>query len=180
MTTMRSEAIQILDGATPNVLDRIVAMHARYYARALGMGAVFERKVTEGLAEFLPRLMDAQNRLWLVIADSRIVGSLAIDWQGLGDGLAHLRWFILDEECRGLGIGSSLLPRAIDFVDGASHDRTVLWTFRGLNAARHLYEREGFCMTQEYAGEQWGVSRAEQRFERNRSAVQATVTGLPA
>ena len=35
-------------------MSRIVAMHAGYYAREHGMGEVFERKVAEGLTEFLP------------------------------------------------------------------------------------------------------------------------------
>jgi hypothetical protein len=44
--------------------------------------------------------------------------------------------------------------------------RTGLWTFKGLDAARHLYERKGFRLVQEYEGAQWGVVLTEQRFER--------------
>ena len=42
----------------------------------------------------------------------------------------------------------------------------TLWTFKGLDAARHLYERHGFRLAEEYAGAQWGVNLVEQRFER--------------
>ena len=144
-------------------------MHAGYYAREHGMGEVFERKVAEGLTEFLPRLQNSRNRLWLATTagqNGQIVGSLAIDSEDLGAGQAHLRWFILDDGCRGQGVGSALLRRVIDFVDQERFTRTVLWTFKGLDAARHLYERNGFRLVEEYAGAQWGVNLMEQRIER--------------
>ena len=144
-------------------------MHAAYYSREHGMGEVFERKVAEGLTEFLPRLQNPRNRLWLATSPSlggQIVGSIAIDGEDLGAGQAHLRWFILDDGFRAQGLGSALLRRAIEFVDQERFTRTVLWTFQGLDAARHLYERKGFRLAEEYAGAQWGVNLVEQRFER--------------
>ena len=133
------------------------------------MSGVFERKVAEGLAEFWPRLVNPRSRLWLATTPSQgdqIVGSIAIDGEDLGAGRAHLRWFVLDDGCRGQGVGSALLRRAIEFVDKERFTRTVLWTFNGLDAARHLYERCGFRLLEEYAGAQWGVNLMEQRFER--------------
>ncbi|WPH96169.1 GNAT family N-acetyltransferase [Klebsiella pneumoniae] len=41
--------------------------------------------------------------------EGKIVGSLAIDGEDLGQQEAHLRWFILDDSCRGTGIGRRLL-----------------------------------------------------------------------
>lgn len=177
--TMDTDRFQIIEGAAPAALERIVAMHAGYYSREHGMGEVFERKVAEGLTEFLPRLQNPRNRLWLATSPSlggQIVGSIAIDGEDLGAGHAHLRWFILDDGCRGQGLGSALLRRAIEFVDQERFIRTVLWTFKGLDAARHLYERHGFRVAEEYAGAQWGVNLVEQRFEREGGAV--TTTGI--
>ncbi len=51
-------------------------------------------------------------------------------------------------------------------IDAWSITRTVLWTFKGLDAARQLYERNGFRLGEEYTGAQWGVNLMEQRFER--------------
>jgi GNAT superfamily N-acetyltransferase len=167
--TMDTDRFQVLEGAAPAALERIVAMHASYYSRDHGMGAVFEHKVAEGLTQFLPRLQNPRNRLWLATTagqNGQIVGSIAIDGEDLGAGQAHLRWFILDDGCRGQGLGSALLHRAIEFVDQERFTRTVLWTFQGLDAARHLYERHGFRLAEEYAGAQWGVNLVEQRFER--------------
>lgn len=167
--TMDTERFQIVEGAAPTALERIVAMHAGYYSREHGMGEVFERKVAEGLMEFLPRLQNPRNRLWLATSPSlggQIVGSIAIDSEDLGAGHAHLRWFILDDGCREQGVGSALLNKAIEFVDQERFTRTVLWTFKGLYTARRLYERSGFRLVEEYAGAQWGVNLMEQRFAR--------------
>ena len=169
---MDTNCFQIIEQPLPGTVERVVAMHAGYYSREHGMGEVFERKVAEGLGEFLTRLPNPRNRLWLATSvgqaeeGGRIVGSLAIDGEDLGQDQAHLRWFILDDGCRGQGVGAALLRRAMAFVDALGFQRTVLWTFKGLDAARHLYEREGFHLQEEYLGAQWGVSLTEQRFVR--------------
>jgi GNAT superfamily N-acetyltransferase len=176
--TMETDRFQIVEGAAPTALDRIFAMHAGYYSKEHGMGKVLERKVAEGLTEFLPRLQNPRNRLWLATSPSlggQILGSIAIDSEDLGAGQAHLRWFILDDGCREQGVGSALLNKAIEFVDQERFTRTVLWTFKGLDAARHLYERCGFRLVKEYAGAQWGVNLMEQRFERE--AIEAGSAG---
>ena len=40
-----------------------------------------------------------------------------------------------------------------------------MWTFEGLGAARHLYEKAGFRLVEEHKGTQWGSEVNEQRFE---------------
>ena len=60
---MKADRFGIVEGAIPGALDRVVAMHADYYAREHGMGEIFERKVAEGLREFLPRAHSPLNRL---------------------------------------------------------------------------------------------------------------------
>ena len=57
---------------------------------------------------------------------------------------AHLRWFIISDILRGKGVGRKLINRAIDFCKSKGYKKTYLWTFDGLNAARHLYENAGF------------------------------------
>lgn len=78
---------------------------------------------------------------------------------------AHLRWFITSEQIRGAGIGSSLLSSALAFVQARGYRRVYLWTFEGLDAARHLYEKTGFRLIQQRLGSQWGTTVNEQCFE---------------
>jgi hypothetical protein len=40
-----------------------------------------------------------------------------------------------------------------------------LWTFEGLQTARHIYEKEGFILTRERRLNQWGQHINEQMFE---------------
>jgi hypothetical protein len=46
-----------------------------------------------------------------------------------------------------------------------------LWTFEGLDAARHLYEKSGFRLALQKRGAQWGAEVNEQRFEWRPQAI---------
>ena len=78
---------------------------------------------------------------------------------------AHLRWFIVSEALRGKGAGNRLIETAVDFCRRKRYSRVYLWTFEGLDAARHLYERAGFVLVEQHRGKQWGSEVTEQRFE---------------
>ena len=51
------------------------------------------------------------------------------------------------------------------FCTQKKYDRVFLWTFEGLDAARHLYESLGFKLIHQQGGTQWGTAVTEQRFE---------------
>ncbi|MFL9878905.1 helix-turn-helix domain-containing GNAT family N-acetyltransferase [Herbaspirillum rhizosphaerae] len=163
---VQADDIRIVAGYHTGVIGRIVQMHAMFYARSVGFGSYFESKVAAGLAEFAPRLEHARNGLWLALQGERIVGSVAIDGQDLGDNKAHLRWFIVDDGLRGAGVGRRLMDAAMVFCDAQEFASIQLWTFRGLDAARRLYEGYGFQLKEEWPGAQWGKEMVEQRFER--------------
>ncbi len=162
----QSSPVEIVTGYRPGIIARITEMHALYYARTSDFGQAFESRVAGGLAEFCSRLENPQNRIWAAMLDGHVRGSVAIDGEDLGQGIAHLRWFITDDTLRGTGAGKKLLDAAMDFVDASGFTETHLWTFAGLNAARHLYETRGFVLVEEYAGSQWGREVLEQRFVR--------------
>ncbi len=163
-----ADPIRIESGYAINVFARCIEMHATFYARAHGFGRAFETVVAGGLAEFSPRMDNPGNRLWYAVQADRIVGTLVIDGEDLGPGLAHLRWFIVDDQVRHTGIGKKLLAEALAFCD-AREVEVHLWTFRGLDAARHLYETHGFKLAEERPGNQWGEEVFEQRFFRKRA-----------
>lgn len=158
--------VQILTGFRPGLIGRVAEMHGTYYSRHHGLGPDFEAKVAAGLAEFAPRLGRACNEIWHVESNGRIAGSLAIDGEDLGEGRAHLRWFILEDGLRGAGLGNELVTRAVGFGDACGFGEIHLWTFSGLDAARRLYERHGFRLAEEYPGDQWGAPLTEQHFVR--------------
>jgi GNAT superfamily N-acetyltransferase len=155
----------IRSGYTPGTIGRIVELHGTYYASHWGFGAFFEARMARELAEFVDRFDPRRDGLWTAVAAGRIEGSVVIAGSRAVEGEAHVRWFILDAGQRGRGTGRLLLEEAVGFCRRAGHRRVCLWTFAGLDAARHLYERAGFSMAEERRGMQWGVEVTEQRFE---------------
>jgi N-acetylglutamate synthase-like GNAT family acetyltransferase len=92
-------------------------------------------------------------------------GSITIDGTSEGKNMAHLRWFIMSDKLRGKGAGNYLMGQAMSFCKEVGFENVYLWTFQGLASARHLYEKFGFNLIEEYPGEQWGAPVTEQRFE---------------
>ncbi|WP_172963426.1 bifunctional helix-turn-helix transcriptional regulator/GNAT family N-acetyltransferase [Thalassospira marina] len=166
--TPAAEDVAIIAGYQPGLIGRVVEMHGRFYARTEGFGAFFEARVAAGLAEFSGRLAAPCNQIWAAMEGGRIAGSIAIDGEDLGENTAHLRWFIMDDALRGKGAGRQLLQKALQFCDDRGFAQTRLWTFRGLDAARRLYEAHGFMLEDEWPGAQWGSEVMEQKFIRKR------------
>jgi DNA-binding MarR family transcriptional regulator/N-acetylglutamate synthase-like GNAT family acetyltransferase len=159
-------AIDIHKGLLPGAIGRIAEMHGRYYGREWGMGSFFEARVASGLAEFSQRLDRPTNQIWLALQAGEIVGSIVVDGEDLGGRKGHLRWVIVDDGVRGSGTGKRLLDAAMAFCDAQAFEETHLWTFKGLDAARKLYEAAGFRLAEEWSGDQWGRVLEEQRFVR--------------
>ncbi|TXD58048.1 MarR family transcriptional regulator [Ralstonia sp. TCR112] len=157
---------QIVQGYVPGCIGDIASLHGRFYAQHWGFGVFFERRVAKELADFAQTLPDPDKALWLCVENGRCLASLAIDGNPHYRA-AHLRWFIVDDSLRGTGIGRKLMSQAMRFVD-ERFDETYLNTFKGLDAARHLYESFGFQLTQEEAGTQWGSTVTEQQFRRRK------------
>jgi GNAT superfamily N-acetyltransferase len=158
--------VSISEGYRAGLIGQVVTLHASTYNRWAGFGSAFECKVAGELADFVMRLDRTENAIWHAAEGDRVLGSIAIDGEDLGEMRAHLRWFIVDPSCRGSGIGRQLLECALEFVDRQRFSETRLWTLKGLEAARVLYEQAGFVLAEEYQGDQWGMSITEQTFVR--------------
>ena len=157
--------IKIGQGYVPGSLGRVAELHGVYYHEHWKFGLFFEAKVAVELSEFLKRYDENRDGFWIVSADGRVQGSIAIDGiHGYSKG-AHLRWFIISDALRGNGAGNQLVNTAIHHCRSRGYSKIYLWTFEGLDAARHLYEKVGFKMVEEHKGNQWGTEVNEQRFE---------------
>jgi len=157
--------VEIAKGYIPGAIGRVAELHGTYYHTHWGFGLFFEAKVATELAEFLERYDAQRDGFWTARSEGRVEGSIAIDGSHALDGGAHLRWFIMSNTLRGRGVGNRLINAAIDFCRLQGYKRVYLWTFEGLNAARHLYEKAGFTLVEHHRGTQWGTEVTEQRFE---------------
>ncbi len=161
------DARDINSGPVPGLLGDVAALHGRYYAEHWGFPVFFEDKVAREMGEYLSRY-DAAKDLVLWIGDrDRVTGSITIDGSdpALASGQAHLRWFILHESLAGQGLGGRMIRQSLEFSRNAGFSSVYLTTFKGLGAAMSLYEKAGFKIVEEQAGETWGRTVLEQRLE---------------
>ena len=89
--------------------------------------------IATGLASFLSRYDESQDRFWIAVDGQRIVGSITIDGSEAATKGAHYRWFILDPEYQGKGIGNQLMGEAMRFCEEKNFQRVSLSTFAGLD-----------------------------------------------
>ena len=157
--------ITIARGYIPGAIGRVAELNGTYYHEQWGFGLVFEAMVATDLSEFLNRYDETRDGFWTAHFGGRVEGHITIDGISAQTTGAHLRYFIVSDNLRGRGVGSRLITSAIEFCRKAGHKRVYLWTFEGLEAARYLYEKEGFRLVEEKRGSRWGVEVNEQRLE---------------
>lgn len=157
--------VQIIKGYIPGSLGRVAELHGTYYHLHWGFGLFFEAKVATELAAFLGRYDEGKDGFWTALVGEHVEGSITIDGAYSATDGVHLRWFIMSDGLRGQGVGNQLMNAAMDFCRSRGYRRVYLWTFEGLNAARHLYEKNGFRLVEQHNGTQWGREVTEQRFE---------------
>lgn len=162
--------VDIIEGTTAGAIDRVTELHAVYYQREWGFGRYFETKVATELAAFLERFDKRRDGFWTAVAGGRIEGAIAIDGSQAATEGAHLRWFVVSDALRGQGVGGRLMGAAMAFCHSRHYDHVYLWTFEGLDAARHLYEQHGFTLVEQRTGSTWGPEVLEQRMELRNAA----------
>ena len=112
----------------------------------------------------------------IVEREGKHAGSLAMTDEG--DGVACVRFFVLEPELRGEGLGRRLLRELLDAARARGFERVVLETFSELTAAAHLYREHGFQVTGAETGPRWG--RAEITYQRYELALPSDPPGRSA
>jgi GNAT superfamily N-acetyltransferase len=154
-----------IQGYYPGVVGKITELHAVYYHKHWGFDVSFETQVSRELSIFVSEFDANRDGLWVATADDKFAGAVAIDGkQAMTEG-ARLRWFIVDPEFQGAGLGNQLISRAVQFCKEKGYPKIFLWTFEGLEPARRLYERHAFRLNETHEVQQWGQTINEQKFE---------------
>jgi GNAT superfamily N-acetyltransferase len=149
----------------PGVVGKITEAHAVYYYEHWGFDLSFETQVGKEFSEFMQDFQAQRDGLWTARKSNAFAGSIGIDGKEAHSQGARLRWFIVLPDFQRTGIGNVLLTRAIEFCRSRNYPRIYLWTFKGLESARRLYERHHFRLQEEHDVAQWGQHIREQRFE---------------
>jgi N-acetylglutamate synthase-like GNAT family acetyltransferase len=155
--------IDIRTDLKPGDMGAVVRLHGVVYGREYGFDSTFEAYVARPLAAFV-QSATPRERIWIAERGDALVGCVAIVTHT--DAVAQLRWFLVDPDCRGAGLGKRLLADAIDFSRRSGYRSVILWTIAGLPAAAHLYRAAGFIKVEEKSPSAlWGVRVVEERHE---------------
>ena len=142
----------IITDYVPVTLGRVTEMQAIYYAEVWGLPFYFEAKAAVEMADFFEKFDPARDGMWLARHNSQTVGAIFIDGSDSAGQGARLRWFMVDPAYPGRGLGRRLMDEAMNFCRGIGFPKVYLTTFKGLDAARHLYDKAGFRVVQEEVG----------------------------
>jgi peptidyl-dipeptidase Dcp len=154
--------ISIRTELRPGDIGYVIYMHGDLYKKEYNYGIQFETYVAKGLCEFWEKYDHERNRVWVCEHNDRRIGFLLLMARGTA---AQLRYFLIQPEYRGIGLGSKLISLYIDFMKECGYKESYLWTTHELDTAAFLYKRVGFKMTEEKDSMAFGKRLREQRYD---------------
>lgn len=147
----------------PGDMGWIVQRHATLYHESHGWDERFEAMVARIVADFVEQYDPTHDRCWLAEVDGRRAGAIALVRRTKTVG--QLRLLLVEPWARGHGIGTRLVSECVGHARHVGYRSMVLFTVRGLDAARRLYEAEGFRLVSEKPTHAWGKQQVEQEWE---------------
>lgn len=147
----------------PGDMGFVIHRYGKLYHEEYGYGVVFEAYVSAGFYEFYKSYDPRVDRVWVCEHRDRIVGFLLLMHRE--NNTAQLRYFYLDPEYRGIGLGRKLMDLYMAFLSEAGYSASYLWTTHELPAAAHLYRSYGFELTEEKDSTAFGKPLKEQRYD---------------
>jgi GNAT superfamily N-acetyltransferase len=148
----------------PGDLGWVVMAHGELYASEFGWDTSFEALVARIVADYAADRDRAAAGAWIAELDDRRVGCVFCV-AGDEPGECKLRILLVHPAARGQALGSRLVTTAIGFARDAGYRRMKLWTNDPLVAARHVYLRHGFALTDERPHRSFGVELVGQTYE---------------
>ena len=140
----------------------VTYMHGSLYHKEYGYGLSFENYVAKGLCEFYEKYNPKRNRIWACEHNDRMIGFLLLMERGEA---AQLRYFLIEPNYRGIGLGAKLMNLYMDFLRACGYKTSYLWTTHELSTAASLYKRHGFRLTGEKDSTAFGKPVREQRYD---------------
>lgn len=139
----------------------IAYRHCVLYEKEYGLGGTFEQYVLDSFVKYLERR--SEGEIWVAECNGQIVGTIGI--VGIDKSTAQLRWFLIEPEFRGTGLGRQLMAVALDYCRQKKFSRVFLWTMQGLEVAYHLYSSYGFIPVEQVENNTWKSGVIEERWE---------------
>jgi DNA-binding MarR family transcriptional regulator/GNAT superfamily N-acetyltransferase len=141
----------------------VMSMHGELYDRDYAWDARFEALVGEIVVDFLRNFDAKRERCWIAELDGERVGSIFLVKET--SRVAKLRLLLVDPKARGRGVGKLLVQTCVEFARQAGYTKITLWTNSVLDAARHIYESEGFHLVKSEKHHSFGHRLTGQNWE---------------
>lgn len=143
-------------------LGYVTYLHGKLYQKEYNYGIQFESYVAKGLCEFYEKYDPIRNCIWASEHNGRMIGFLLLMDRGEA---AQLRYFLIEPDYRGIGLGSKIMNLYMDFLRECGYKKSYLWTTHELSTAAFLYKRVGFTLTEEKESTAFGKPLKEQRYD---------------
>jgi DNA-binding MarR family transcriptional regulator/GNAT superfamily N-acetyltransferase len=140
-----------------------IERHGVVYQMQFGWGTRFEGLVAELFGKFAINHDPTRERCWIAELDGVRIGCVFVVQRE--PKLAQLRCLLVEPEARGKGVGAALVNECISFARSAGYESMMLWTQKGLDSARKIYEAAGFKLVEEQPHEDFGVPLIGQNWE---------------
>lgn len=147
-------AIKIRRSLHPGDLGEIVRQHAHLYVRESGLDPRFESHVASAVTKAARGDWPERGGVWIVERKGEFAGSVALTDEG--EGVAALRWFLLDPALRGQGLGRRLVGEVVAEAEGQGFEMLGLETLGILTVAAAIYRDHGFRLVSDRMGPPWG------------------------
>ncbi len=141
----------------------VVQRNGVVYNQEYGWDEDFEALVAEIVAGFIRNYNPKIERCWIAERDGKRVGSVFLVQKTETE--AQLRLLFVEPKARGLGIGKRLVHECTRFAKQVGYDKIMLWTNSVLDAARHIYEQEGYQLFEEEPHHSFGHDLVGQNWE---------------
>ncbi|HEX9825035.1 MAG TPA: GNAT family N-acetyltransferase [Flavobacteriaceae bacterium] len=120
-------------------------------------------KLWLGLHEFYKSYDAEKDRVWICDHKDKMIGFVLLMHRE--NNSAQLRYFYLEPEYRGIGLGKKLMELFMNFLRKKGYHSAYLWTTHELSAAASLYTRHGFELTESKQSLAFEKPLNEQRYE---------------
>lgn len=142
------------------VIDRQLSL---YESERQFTTETWKKYLTQGVMDLVDKFDENKDCMYILECDGNAAGCVAITH--VSEDVAQLRYFFLEPEVRGMGAGTALLNKALDFCREKRYTHVFLWTVSAQETARTLYKKAGFEITETSENNTWGTPVLEEKWD---------------